>query len=134
MAKCRIPNRSQHYCWRDLTWRNTLTDSFMILIAGPYRSGTNDDPEKMTANLQLMESYALPIFRMGHIPVLGEWFALPLVHLAGSKQVGDEAFNEIFHPIAERLLGKCDAVLRVGGESSGADQMVEIARQNGLKI
>jgi hypothetical protein len=106
----------------------------MILIAGPYRSGTGDDPEKMAANVHLMESYALPIFRLGHIPVLGEWFALPLVHLAGSKQVGDEAFNEIFHPIAERLLTKCDAVLRVGGASAGADLMVQVARQNGLLV
>jgi len=106
----------------------------MILIAGPYRSGTHDDPEKMAANVQLMESFALPIFRIGHIPVLGEWFALPLVHLAGSKQVGDEAFNEIFHPIAERLLEKCDAVLRVGGESKGADFMIEVARKNGLQV
>jgi hypothetical protein len=83
----------------------------LILIAGPYRSGTGDDPEKIAANVQSMESYALPIFRMGHIPLLGEWLALPLVNLAGSKQIGDEAFNEIFHPIAERLLEKCDAVL-----------------------
>ena len=106
----------------------------MILIAGPYRSGTDDDPEKIAANVHLMESFALPIFRLGHIPVLGEWFALPLVALAGSKQIGDEAFNEIFHPIAERLLEKCDAVLRVGGASAGADQMVRVAHQLGLQI
>jgi len=105
-----------------------------ILIAGPYRSGTNDDPQKIAANVKLMESFALPIFRMGHIPVLGEWFALPLVHLAGSKEIGDEPFNEIFHPIAERLLEKCDAVLRVGGASQGADLMVEIAHKRGLHV
>jgi hypothetical protein len=105
-----------------------------ILIAGPYRSGTNDDPEKIEANVHVMESYALPIFRMGHVPVLGEWFALPLVHLAESKKIGDEPFNEIFHPIAERLLKKCDAVLRVGGASQGADLMVEAARKRGLNI
>jgi hypothetical protein len=106
----------------------------MILIAGPYRSGTGDDPEKIAANFRLMESYALPIFRLGHIPVLGEWFALPLLHLAGSKQIGDAAYTEIFHPIAERLLQKCDAVLRVGGPSKGADLMVEVARRNRLQI
>jgi len=106
----------------------------MILVAGPYRSGTGDDPEKMKANVDAMEAYALPIFRLGHIPVLGEWFALPLVHLAGSKQLGDEAFNEIFHPIAERLLDKCDAVLRVGGASQGADLMVEVAQRQGLQV
>jgi hypothetical protein len=106
----------------------------MILIAGPYRSGTGDDPAKMAANVRLMESFALPIFRRGHIPVLGEWLALPLVQLAGSQRVGDEAFNEIFHPIAERLLQKCDAVLRVGGTSKGADLMVEVARRHGLQV
>ena len=106
----------------------------LILIAGPYRSGTNDDPEKIAANVHLMESYALPIFRKGHIPVLGEWFALPLVRLAGSRKIGDQPFNEIFHPIAERLLEKCDAVLRVGGASEGADLMVEVARRRGLQI
>ncbi|MBL8100983.1 MAG: DUF4406 domain-containing protein [Anaerolineales bacterium] len=105
----------------------------MILIAGPYRSGTNDEPEKIQANVHLMESFALPIFHKGHIPVMGEWFALPLVSLAGSKQIGDEAFNEIFHPIAERLLEKCDAVLRVGGASSGADLMVKTAQSLGLQ-
>lgn len=111
-----------------------MAKPMMILIAGPYRSGTGDDPKKMMANVRLMESYALPIFRLGHIPVLGEWFALPLVHLAGSQQVGDEAFNEIFHPIAERLLEKCDAVLRVGGASQGADLMVEVGRKRGLQV
>ncbi|MFN8598321.1 MAG: DUF4406 domain-containing protein [Anaerolineae bacterium] len=108
--------------------------SLMILIAGPYRSGTGDDPTKMAQNVHAMEIYALPIFRAGHVPVLGEWFALPLVTLAGSRQVGDEAFNEIFHPIAERLLEHCDAVLRVGGASQGADLMVSVAQAHGLRV
>lgn len=106
----------------------------MILIAGPYRSGTNDDTTLIKKNVQDMEAYALPIFRSGHIPVLGEWLALPLVELAGSKKIGDDAFNEIFHPIATRLLEKCDAVLRVGGASTGADEMVRVGRSLGLKI
>ena len=108
--------------------------NLMILVAGPYRSGTGDDPEKMARNVRLMEEYALPLYRAGHIPVIGEWFALPLVALAGSRRVGDDAFNEIFHPIAERLLARCDAVLRVGGASQGADEMVEIARRRGLAV
>jgi len=112
----------------------TNSNGEMILIAGPYRSGTGDDPAKMDANVRLMEAYALPLFRAGHIPVLGEWFALPLVSLAGSRRVGDEAFDEIFHPIAERLLAHCDAVLRVGGASSGADLMVQLAHERGLKL
>lgn len=110
------------------------TKPTMILIAGPYRSGTNDDPVLIQKNVETMESYALPIFRAGHIPLLGEWLALPLVNLAGSKRLGDEAFNEIFHPIAIRLLEKCDAVLRVGGPSAGADEMVRVSRELGLNI
>ena len=106
----------------------------MILVAGPYRSGTNDDPARMAENVRIMEAYALPIYRAGHVPVVGEWFALPLVALAGSRQVGDEAFNEIFHPIAERLLERCDAVLRVGGASQGADLMVCVAEARGLHV
>ncbi len=106
----------------------------MILIAGPYRSGTNDDPTLIKRNVEEMESYALPIFRAGHIPILGEWLALPLVDLAGSRKIGDEFFNEIFHPLAVRLLEKCDAVLRIGGPSAGADEMVRVGRNLGLKI
>lgn len=37
-------------------------------------------------------------------------------------------------PIAECLLDKCDAVLRVGGASQGADLMVELARKKGLQV
>jgi hypothetical protein len=108
--------------------------SLMILIAGPYRSGTNDDPKLIEKNVEIMESFALPIFRAGHIPILGEWLALPLVKLGGSRKIGDEVFNEVFHPIATRLLEKCDAVLRVGGPSTGADEMVRVGRSLGLTI
>ena len=108
--------------------------AMLILIAGPYRSGTNDDPALIRKNVQEMESYALPIFRAGHIPVLGEWLALPLVELAGSRRIGDDAFTDIFHPIATRLLEKCDAVLRVGGPSTGADEMMRVGRSLGLSI
>ena len=106
----------------------------MILVAGPYRSGTNDDPKKIAANVQAMTDTALTIYRMGHLPVLGEWFALPLIEAAGSKQIGDEPFNEIFHPVAVQLISHCDAVLRIGGPSSGADEMVSTGKAKGKKI
>ena len=110
------------------------SSAMMILIAGPYRSGTNDDPALIRKNVETMESFALPIFRAGHIPILGEWLALPLVAVGGSKKLGDEVFNEVFHPIATRLLEKCDAVLRVGGPSAGADEMVRVGQSLGLQI
>jgi hypothetical protein len=106
----------------------------LILIAGPYRSGTNDDPALMQKNLNLLESVALPLFRLGHTPMIGEWVALPLLHLAGSTKPGDEAYEEILYPVAKRLLAKCDAVLRLEGESKGADEDVRIAKERSLKI
>jgi hypothetical protein len=106
----------------------------MILIAGPYRSGTGDDPAKLAANVRAMEAYAMPLFRAGHTPVVGEWLALPLVALAGSRRIGDPAFDEVFHPIAERLVTHCDGILRIGGPSKGADLMVEQALKAGRTV
>ena len=106
----------------------------MILVAGPYRSGTNDDPKLIEANVKAMTDTALEIYRMGHLPVLGEWFALPLLEAAGSKQIGDAVFNEIFHPVAVQLIDHCDAVLRIGGPSAGADEMVKTGMAKGKKI
>jgi hypothetical protein len=106
----------------------------MILIAGPYRGGTGDNPELMKNNLTRLESVALPIFKLGHIPMIGEWVALPLLKLAGSTRPGDDTWNEIQYPVAHRLLEKCDAVLRLEGESAGADNDVRIAKERGLKI
>jgi hypothetical protein len=106
----------------------------MILVAGPYRSGTNDDPALIEKNVKAITDMALEIYRMGHMPVLGEWFALPLIQTAGSKKIGDEIFNDIFHPIAVDLIDHCDAVLRIGGASTGADEMVKTAQLNGKMI
>ncbi len=108
--------------------------ALMILVAGPYRSGTNDNPDLIEANVKAMTDTALALYRLGHVPVLGEWFALPLIEAAGSKQVGDEIFNEIFHPVAVRLIDHCDAILRIGGASAGADEMVKTGEQKGKVI
>lgn len=106
----------------------------MILVAGPYRSGTNDDPALIARNVAAMTDASLKLFRAGHLPVMGEWFALPLIEHAGSSGIGDEIFNEIFHPIARNLVARCDACLRIGGASAGADEMVSLARQHGKAV
>jgi len=108
--------------------------SLMILVAGPYRSGTNDDPALIEKNVQAMTDVSLDLFRLGHLPVMGEWYALPLIEHAGSKRIGDDIFNEIFHPISRRLVAKCDACLRIGGASTGADEMVALARSHGKQV
>jgi hypothetical protein len=106
----------------------------MILIAGPYRSGTNDDPSLMAQNLRHLESVALPLYRAGHIPLIGEWLALPLLREAGSRHPGDAIYDEILYPIANRLITRCDAVLRLPGASKGADEDVRLAKERGLAV
>ena len=106
----------------------------MILVAGPYRSGTNDDPVLIARNVAAMTEASLQLFRAGHLPVMGEWYALPLIEHAGSKGIGDPVFDEIFHPISRRLVAKCDGCLRIGGASAGADEMVALARKHGKAV
>ncbi|WP_370552438.1 MULTISPECIES: DUF4406 domain-containing protein [unclassified Conexibacter] len=133
----------------------------MVLIAGPYRSGTGDDPAKLAANERAMHEAALEVFRRGHLPVTGEALALPLIRVAAASAAGpasaksgaiaasgapasaasvasdapgSPAFDAIFHPLARRLVARCDAVLRIGGPSAGADEMVAIARGHGAAV
>jgi hypothetical protein len=105
-----------------------------ILVAGPYRSGTNDDPVLIQRNVDAMTEASLQLFRAGHLPVMGEWYALPLIEYAGSTGIGDAVFTEIFHPIARRLVARCDGCLRIGGASAGADEMVDVARSHGRAV
>jgi hypothetical protein len=109
------------------------TEPQMILVAGPYRSGTDGDPDLIAANVAAMTEVSLQLFRRGHLPVMGEWFALPLIEEA--RRLGDDAADEeIFHPIAEAVLARCDACLRIGGASDGADRMVAVARRLGKAV
>lgn len=111
-----------------------MTNPMMILIAGPYRSGTNDDPRLMAQNLDRLESVASQVYKIGHIPLIGEWVALPLMKQAGSAHPGDAISEQYLYPVANRLLQRCDAVLRISGASNGADQDVRIARERGLPV
>ncbi|MBA8817559.1 hypothetical protein FHX48_002664 [Microbacterium halimionae] len=106
----------------------------MILIAGPYASGTNGDAELMQQNLTRLEEAAWPIFKAGHVPMIGEWVALPILSSAGASGPSDPRASEVMYPTAHRLLQHCDAVLRLPGESKGADQDVVIARERGIPV
>jgi hypothetical protein len=106
----------------------------MILIAGPYRSGTGDDPARMAANLARLEQAAWPIFQAGHVPMIGEWVALPVLRSAGAEGPLDPLAEQVMYPTAQRLLEHCDAVLRLPGESTGADQDVAIAHRRGIAV
>jgi hypothetical protein len=111
-----------------------MTKPQLILIAGPYRSGTGDDPRLMAENLDRLEQAAWPIFQAGHIPMIGEWVALPVLRSAGATGPLDPLAEQVMYPTAQRLLAHCDAVLRLPGESTGADQDVTIAHQRGLPV
>ena len=106
----------------------------LVLIAGPYLSGTEGDPQKIARNRERLESYALPIYERGHLPMVGEWMALPIIHAAGGREADDEPFRAYQYPVAHRLLECCDAVLRIPGESPGADLDVSRAVQLGLPV
>ncbi|MBW6439868.1 DUF4406 domain-containing protein [Actinoplanes hulinensis] len=106
----------------------------LILIAGPYRSGTGDDPALLAANLHRLEEAAWPVFQAGHVPMIGEWVALPVLRGAGGTSVTDPVAAQIMYPTAERLLAHCDAVLRLPGASAGADQDVAIAQKRGIPV
>lgn len=111
-----------------------MTDApMLILIAGPYRSGTGGDPEAMAANLARLEQAAWPVFEAGHVPMIGEWVALPVLRSAGAS-VHDPMADDVLYPTAQRLLRHCDAVLRLPGESTGADQDVRTATELGLPV
>ena len=106
----------------------------MILIAGPYQSGTDGDPALMAANLRRLEEAAWPVFRLGHVPMIGEWVALPVLSSMGADGPTDPRAGDVLYPTAERLLEHSDAVLRLPGESRGADNDVAIARRRGLPV
>ena len=105
----------------------------LILIAGPVRSGTEGNQVLIHANMQKLDEAALQVYHKGHTPVIGEWLALPLA-AAGSREIGDEISKAYLYPVAHRLLQSCDAILRMPGVSTGADNDVRIGKASGLKI
>ena len=92
----------------------------MILIAG--------------ADAASIRSASIELFRAGHVPVTVESLAAPLLALSGFERGGDETFDEILEPLGDRVLARCDAVLRVEGPSVAADSLVGLARARGLRV
>jgi hypothetical protein len=90
-----------------------------IMVAGPYRSGAQSEAEREENRLRLNRT-AVEVLRRGHVPILGINLALPLIESAGADR-----YDEIMLPLSLALAERCDAVLRVGGPSAGADAEVE---------
>jgi hypothetical protein len=96
-----------------------------IMISGPYRTGTRTDAER-DDNLRAMNAAAYEIFRRGHVPVIGVNMALHVIGAGGS-----DTYDAVMMPLSLALAERCDAVLRIGGPSAGADQEVEQIRAGG---
>ncbi len=99
-----------------------------IMIAAPYTSGGADAALRAT-RLTEMNQAALAILRLGHVPVIGVNMALPIIAAAEG-----DVFDEVMMPISLALAERCDAVLRIGGESKGADQEVARFTQTGKQV
>ncbi|MBF9233212.1 DUF4406 domain-containing protein [Microvirga alba] len=100
-----------------------------IWVCGPYATG-GADRQQRAANLRILNQAALELFRRGHTPVIGANMALPMIDAAGM----DDASHDIRLPLSLALLEKCDACLRIGGESRGSDIEVDRFRASGRPV
>lgn len=91
-----------------------------IMVAGPYRAGTKD-PVRWAANLRILNEAAVALHRAGHVPIIGVNMALPMIDAAGGSP-GD--YDAIMALVSLALVERCDACLRIGGPSQGADDEV----------
>jgi len=99
-----------------------------IMVAGPYGSGAPDEAAR-AANLRAMNAAALEVWMRGHVPIIGVNNALPLIEIAGSAQ-----FEAIMMPLSLAVAERCDACLRIGGPSKGADREMELIRKKGGRV
>lgn len=95
------------------------------MVAGPYRTGAPTE-EGRAENLRRLNQAAYEVFRRGHVPILGVNLALPIILAAGP-----ETYDDVMTPLSLALADRCDAVLRVGGPSAGADEEVARIRARG---
>jgi hypothetical protein len=72
---------------------------------------------------------ALAVFQKGHVPIVGVNMALPVIEAAGL-----DSYEHIMLRLSLRLTERCDAILRIGGLSAGADAEVEACRDRSLTV
>ena len=99
-----------------------------IMVAGPYRAGSAD-AETRAANLAVLNAAALAVWEKGHVPVISVNMALPMIAAAGEAH-----YDALMAPVSLALAERCDAVLRIGGASRGADREVELIRARGGRV
>ena len=101
-----------------------------VMVAGPYRAGGACDAVRRE-NLRLLNEAAVQLLRAGHVPIIGVNMALPMIEAAGADDV---AYDEIMLPISLALAERCDACLRLGAQSKGADDEVQRFNEAGKPV
>jgi hypothetical protein len=112
---------------------NTSNNSWTqaVMASAPQLQATEVRMVLITGtDLQAVQEAALALFDAGHIPLVGEWFASPMAALPACGA----AFEDLYEPLAERLLMRADAVLRLEGTSAFADSLVSSARSQGMRV
>lgn len=99
-----------------------------VMVSGPYTSGLIAEAGRRE-NLAAMNRVALQVLERGHLPVIGVNLALPMIDAAGSA-----SFDRIMMPVSLALAERCDACLRIGGPSAGADAEAELIRAAGKPV
>ena len=99
-----------------------------IMVAGPYRAGSSDAATR-AANLSVLNAAALAVWEKGHVPVIGVNMALPMIAAAG-----EGSYDDLMAPVSLALAERCDAVLRIGGASGGADKEVDQIAAKGGRV
>lgn len=98
------------------------------MIAGPYTSGSSDK-KVWEENHKELNRMAYEVYLKGHIPVIGVNMVLPIV-----ETMGAEHFEELMMPLSLAIADRCDAVLRIGGPSKGADEEVVVFLKKNLPV
>lgn len=99
-----------------------------IMVAGPYRSEAAT-PEARAEKLAVLNRAAYALFQRGHVPVIGVNCALPIIAAAGA-----DAYDAVMLPLSLALAERCDACLRIGGPSAGADEEAARFTARGLPV
>jgi hypothetical protein len=102
-----------------------MSKRLWVMVSGPYTAGATSEDERRE-NLRAMNRVAYAVFQRGHVPIIGVNLAYPVI-----EAVGPQVFDEVMMPLSLAAAERCDAVLRVGGSSRGADREVELIRARG---
>ncbi len=98
------------------------------MVSGPYRTGATTDKERK-ANLDKLNAAALDLFHLGHVPLVSVNMALPLLEAAPGA-----SYEQIMLPLSRALAERCEAILRLEGESPHADLEVARVKASGGRV